>query len=142
MNPCTEQRYRNRLKGLHIMLKDFLKDLALVIFIALSCIPFVPLSPLNETPVRIILGLLLVLFLPAYSLTAALFPGKGGLDGIEQVAVSFGLSIVVVPLLGLALNYTLFRIRLVPVLVMAAGVRRQGLPEGELFVVEEWREVV
>jgi len=92
--------------------------------------------------VRIILGLLLVLFLPAYSLTAALFPGKGGLDGIEQVAVSFGLSIVVVPLLGLALNYTLFRIRLVPVLVMAAGVRRQGLPEGELFVVEEWREVV
>jgi len=151
MNP-TEERYMNRLKGLHIMLKDFLKDLALVIFITLLCIPFVLLPPLNETPVRIILGLLLVLFLPGYSLIAALFPGKGGLGGIERIALSFGLSIAVVPLLGLALNYTLFRIRLVPVLVglfvfpillaVAAGVRRQGLPEGEFFVVEGWREVV
>jgi len=50
-----------------------------------------------------------------------------------------------VPLLGLALNYTPFGIRLVPVLVVLsvftvllaviAGVRRQGLPEGERFVV-------
>ncbi|MCD6208322.1 MAG: DUF1616 domain-containing protein, partial [Methanosarcinales archaeon] len=47
--------------------------------------------------------------------------------------------------LGLALNYTPFGIRLVPVLVVLsvftvllaviAGVRRQGLPEGERFVV-------
>ena len=50
-----------------------------------------------------------------------------------------------VPLLGLALNYTPFGIRLVPVLVVLsaftvllaviAGVRRQGLPDGERFVV-------
>ena len=47
--------------------------------------------------------------------------------------------------LGLALNHTPFGIRLVPVLVVlsvftislavVAGVRRQGLPEGERFVV-------
>jgi len=87
----------------------------------------------------------LVLFLPGYSLIAALFPRKDDLDGIERIALSFGLSIAVVPLLGLALNYTPFGIRLVPVLVVLsvftvslaviAGVRRQGLPEGERFVV-------
>ena len=121
-------------------------DLALVILLTLSCTPFVLVLPLNETPVRVLLGLLLVLFLPGYSLIAALFPAKDDLDGIERIALSFGLSIAVVPLLGLALNYTPFGIRLVPVLVVlsmftvslavVAGVRRQGLPEGERFVVE------
>ena len=93
-----------------------------------------------------VLGLLLVLFLPGYSLIAALFPGRADLDGIERIALRFqGLGIAVVPLLGLALNYTPFGIRLVPVLVVLsvftvslaviAGVRRQGLPEGERFVV-------
>ena len=124
------------------------RDLALMILLTLACIPFVLVPPLNETPVRIILGLLLVLFLPGYSLIAALFPRKDDLDGIERIALSFGLSIAVVPLLGLALNYTPFGIRLVPVLVVlsmftvslavVAGVRRQGLPEGERFVVEGW----
>ena len=121
-------------------------DLALVILLTLSCIPFILVPPLNETPVRIILGLLLVLFLPGYSLIAALFPGKDDLDGIERIALSFGLSIAVVPLLGLALNYTPFGIRLVPILVVlsvftislavVACVRRQGLPEGYEFALE------
>jgi len=62
------------------------RDLALVILLTLACIPFVLISPLNETPVRIILGLLLVLFLPGYSLIAALFPAKDDLDGIERIA--------------------------------------------------------
>ena len=128
------------------MLKRLPADLALVILLTLSCTPFVLVPPLNETPVRIILGLLLVLFLPGYSLIAALFPRKDDLDGIERIAPELlGLGIAVVPLMGLALNYTPFGIRLVPVLVVLsmftislvviAGVRRQGLPEGERFVV-------
>jgi len=127
------------------MLKRLPRDLALVILLTLACIPSVLVPPLNETPVRVLLGLLLVLFLPGYSLIAALFPAKDDLDGIERIALSFGLSIAVVPLLGLALNYTPFGIRLVPVLVVlsmftvslavVAGVRRLGLPEGERFVV-------
>jgi len=45
----------------------------------------------------------LVLFLPGYTLIATLFPRKDDLDGIERVALSFGLSIAITPLLGLAL---------------------------------------
>ncbi|CAD6490796.1 MAG: hypothetical protein ANIMEMIM_00018 [Candidatus Argoarchaeum ethanivorans] len=127
------------------MLKHTPIDLALAILLTLSCILCVLCPPLNETPVRIILGLLLVLFLPGYSLIAALFPGRDDLDGIERIALSFGLSIAVVPLLGLALNYTSFGIRLVPILVVLSAftislaviayLRRCRLPEADRFEV-------
>jgi len=121
------------------------QDLALVILLTLLCIPFVLIAPLNATPVRIIFGLPLVLFLPGYSLIAALFPRKDDLDGIERVALSFGLSIAVVPLLGLALNYTPFGIRLSPVLTVlslftislaiGAYIRRSRITEKDRFVI-------
>ena len=128
-------------------LKHFPEDLALVILFTLLCIPFVLIPPLNEiSPIRIILGLPLVLFLPGYSLIATLFPRKDDLDAIERIALSFGLSIAITPLLGLALNYTPFGIRLSPVLIvlsvftisfaMGAYVRRSVIPEGNRFVVE------
>jgi uncharacterized membrane protein len=123
------------------------KDLALVILFTLLCIPFVLIPPLNETFIRIILGLPLVLFLPGYSLIATLFPRKDDLDAIERIALSFGLSIAITPLLGLALNYTPFGIRLTPVLivlsvftvslVIGAYVRRSMIPEEDRFVVDK-----
>ena len=125
--------------------KHFPKDLALVILFTLLCIPFVLIPPLNDTPIRIILGLPLVLFLPGYSLIATLFPRKDDLDAIERIALSFGLSIAITPLLGLALNYTPFGIRLSPVLIVlsvftvsfaiGAYVRRSRIPEEDRFVV-------
>ncbi len=100
-------------------LKHFPKDLALVILLTHLCIPFALIPPLNEiSPIRIILGLPLVLFLPGYALIAALFPRKDDLDAIERIALSFGLSIAITPLLGLALNYTAFGIRLSPILIV------------------------
>ena len=120
-------------------------DLTLVVILTLACILFVLTPRLNETPVRVLLGLVLVLFLPGYSLIAALFPRKDDLDGIERIALSFGLSIAVVPLIGLGLNYTQYGIWLVPVLLglslftvllaVVAGVRRVWMPEAERFVV-------
>jgi uncharacterized membrane protein len=100
------------------MPKQVPTDLIIVILLTVVCIPFVLVAPLNETPVRIILGLPLVLFLPGYALIAILFPRKDDLDGIERVALSFGLSIAITPLLGLGLNYTPFGIRLVPILIV------------------------
>lgn len=90
-------------------------DLKFVLFLVLLTSIFVLLPPLSDSHVRTLLGIPMVLFLPGYALIAALFPGKDDLDGIERVALSFGLSIAVVPLIGLVLNYTPWGIRLVPV---------------------------
>lgn len=117
---------------------------------------------IDQTPLRVVLGLPLVLFLPGYALIAALFPEAGagspddedgereGIDGIERVALSFGLSIAVTPLLGLVLNFTPWGIRLVPILIAVGGftlaatvvaaLRRWELPAEEQFSVpyREW----
>ena len=69
----------------------------------------------------IILGLPFILFIPGYIMMFVLFPSKkneGGIDNLERMALSFGLSIAVVPLIGLALNYTPWGIRLEPILLM------------------------
>jgi len=108
----------------------------------LACV-YVPV--LNESFLRILFGVAMVLFIPGYALIAALFPAKGDLDGIERVALSFGLSIAVVPLIGLALNYTPWGIRLDPILAsltvftlamtLVAWYRRLLLPAGDRFAV-------
>ncbi|MFC1945194.1 DUF1616 domain-containing protein [Chloroflexota bacterium] len=66
--------------------------------------------------IRIILGLPFLLYFPGYLLMAVLFPRKEGIDNPERVALSLGMSIAIVPLIGLALNYTTWGIRLEPVL--------------------------
>ena len=70
---------------------------------------------------RIILGIPFVLFAPGYVLLAALFVKKDGIGGIERVALSFGMSIAIVPLIGLILNYTPWGITLESVLYSTAS---------------------
>lgn len=65
---------------------------------------------------RIAFGLPFLLFFPGFVLVAALFAHAGGMDGIEKIALSFGISIAVTALIGLGLNYTPWGIRLEPVL--------------------------
>jgi len=94
---------------------------------------------------RVVLGLPFVLFFPGYTLITALFPARDDLDGIERVALSFGLSIAVVPLLGLILNYTPWGIRLYPILLtllaftilmsVIASYRRNKLSLEKRFMV-------
>lgn len=96
---------------------SFARDLQIAALIIILTILFVLIPPLNNSPFRTILGITMVLFLPGYALIAALFPRKNDLDGIERLALSFGLSIAVVPLIGLGLNFTPFGIRLVPLLI-------------------------
>ncbi len=80
----------------------------------LACILFVLIPRLNETSVRVLLGLLLVRFLPGYSLITALFPRRDDSGGSRSVS---GSSIAIVPLTCLGLNYTHYGIQLVPVLL-------------------------
>ncbi len=120
-------------------------DILIIMVLVILTAFFILIPPLDSTWVRTILGLPLVLFFPGYALIAALFPKKDDLDGIERVALSFGLSIAVVPLLGLGLNYTPWGIRLVPILITLsiftlgmcaiAIYRRSKLPEEEVFSV-------
>ncbi len=130
-----------------------MKDLLIVFILAVLAAAFIIVPPLDETPVRTVLGLLLTLFLPGYALIAMLFPKKKDLSGIERLALSFGLSIAVVPLLGLILNYTPAGIREIPVLLtvtfftlactLAAYVRRKRLKEEERFTpAYNWKLVL
>ncbi|MCL0036603.1 DUF1616 domain-containing protein [Dehalococcoidia bacterium] len=121
---------------MRIKIQNELLAINILSVVLILTISFFPIQAL-----RIILGLPFILFFPGYTLIAALFPKKSGLDAIERVALSFGLSIAVVPLIGLVLNYTPWGIRLYPILVSLtvfiatmsaiAWYRRHGLPEQE-----------
>jgi uncharacterized membrane protein len=152
---------------------------ALISIVALTGVSIL-IPGFNETPLRIIVGLPFVLFVPGYAFIAALFPettmsdgedvgapdgddeggasqdvhhrltlqqvrGRGSIDGIERVALSFGTSIAIVPLLGLVLNFTPWGIRLLPVFITVGGFtlvatvvaarRRFALPPAARFRV-------
>lgn len=117
----------------------------MVVFLwTLSTAIFVLVPGLSNTYIRTLLGIPVVLFIPGYVLVAALFSKKSDLETVERIALSFGLSIAVVPLLGLVLNFT-FGIRLIPILatlciytialVFIAEYRRRKLSEDERFEV-------
>ena len=120
-------------------------DLLIVLIWIITTFIFIIVPELENTIVRTILGLPFVLFIPGYVLIAALFPKKGDLDSIERIALSFGLSIAVVPLIGLGLNFTPFGIRLIPILIslciysigliFVTEYRRRQLPEEQRFTV-------
>jgi uncharacterized membrane protein len=70
---------------------------------------------------RWVLGTLFVIYLPGYAFIEALFInpsyGRKELDQIERFALSMGMSIALVPLVGLLLNYTPWGIRLEPIVI-------------------------
>lgn len=148
-------------------------DLAAVVAVVVVVNLSVFLPVVSDSPLRVVIGLPFILFVPGYALIAALFPEEGrsptegadtntddiestadtdqgylgarGIDGIERVALSFGLSIAVVPLIGLVLNFTPWGIRLVPIMIATSGFtlcatwigarRRWALPPEERFTV-------
>jgi len=126
---------------LAIRVKNELIPLNLLVIALVAIIILFPSNIL-----RIILGLPFLLFFPGYTLVAALFTRKEGIGSVERMALSFGLSIAVVPLIGLILNYTAWGIKTEPVLYsivsfifitsIIAWLRRGRLPEPERFGIE------
>lgn len=126
---------------MRIRIRDELIPLVLLVIVLIAAIIFFPSNVL-----RIILGIPFVLFFPGYTLMAVLFPKREGISSIERVALSFGMSIAVVALIGLILNYTPWGIRLESVLwstaffifitAAIAWIRRRRLPERERFGIE------
>lgn len=122
------------------------KDPKLVIIPTFFCILFVIVSQHNEIPVKMVLGLLFVPFLSGYSSIAELFLWVWNLGWIERIVIGLGVGIAIVVLIGLGLNYTQYRILMVPLLievslftilfVLVEYVRNGLISEGERFVVE------
>lgn len=125
-------------------------DLQVAVILTFLALIFILVPPFNKTFLRVLFSLPILFFIPGYVLVAALFPAKKGLDGVERVLFSFGLSLAVVSLVGFALNFTDYGITLVPVIsvlyifiLLVSGVsivRRRQTPEEDRFAVnwEEW----
>ena len=84
--------------------------------LAMFAVTSVPdLFPVNV--VRWVLGSILVLYLPGFSLLELLFPTGKQIDSLERFALSIGVSLAVIPLIGLVLNFTQWGIRFASVTV-------------------------
>jgi uncharacterized membrane protein len=125
--------------------QKFPSDLLLVAGLVIITDIFVFIPALNESFIRTFLSLPMILFLPGYALIAMFFPDKNGLEGMERIALSVGMSVVVVPLIGLALNFTPWGIKEIPLLVSlsvfiffmcgVAYIRRTRLPGDRIYGV-------
>jgi len=89
---------------------------SLIVSLATVVVVYALPSQLPFVAVRWVLGLVFVLFIPGYVTLKVLFPERG-LDSLERFALSIGLSLAIVPLIGLVLNFTPWGIRLNPIIV-------------------------
>jgi uncharacterized membrane protein len=89
----------------------------ILIAVVVATLLLFPLVAFTSGGVRIAFGLLFAFFFPGYALVSALFPKRDKLGGIERLGLSFGLSIAVVPLIGLILNFTPWGIKLYPIVI-------------------------
>lgn len=71
--------------------------------------------------VRYLFGSVFVLFLPGYSLIKALFPVKE-VDNVERYALSIGMSLTLVAINALILNYTPWGISTTPITISLLGL--------------------
>jgi uncharacterized membrane protein len=111
--PSSFSEYLTRLDySLWLWTLLFLISATIAVVVTMKAGPLVPL--------RYVLGTIFVIFLPGYALIEALYPREEELEPLERLALSIGLSLALVPLVGLILNYTPFGIRLYPVLISLA----------------------
>ncbi|WP_324759603.1 DUF1616 domain-containing protein [Haloarcula montana] len=142
-------------------LRRFPADLAVAAVIPIVTLLCVVVPGLSATPLRIVFGIPSVLIIPGYVVVAALFPGGDTLSAsadqatdtnnvrigmLERGVLSFGGSIIVVPTLGFATQFTPWA--LAPLTVFAvltlftllftviAAIRRQSVPAADRFRVE------
>jgi hypothetical protein len=76
------------------------------------------------TYLRNVLGIIFVLWLPGYTSVKALFPARmpiktstENLETIERIALSIGMSIALVPVIGLLLYYTPLGLSVTPIVL-------------------------
>ncbi len=105
--------------------------IALAVILVFSSIYLLPSSP-PFIYLRYVFGSVFILYLPGSSLIELLYPKPGDLSQLERVALSIGLSLALVPLIGLVLNYTPWGIKLDPVFASLSLVTL-GLAGGGVY---------
>ena len=93
------------------------------------------------TIIRLLLGLVYVLYIPGFTFQLLLFPRAEDLENIERITLSFVLSGVIIPPLALFLNGLPWGIRLWPIVIslsafillcmIGATIRLLGMPVDE-----------
>lgn len=120
-DPSRSTQYRKSISlARHLLRNEFIY----IVLISLLLLPLVASSELL-VPLQILralLGLAFVLFLPGYCLQAAAFPTKAEMDGKERLALSFGLSLVLIPGLALILDRTSWGITVWSVFIGLFGI--------------------
>lgn len=96
----------------------------LVVAISIVCVITILLLTEDTYPLtylRNAFGVIFVIFMPGYSLIKALYPitvplptRSIAIDSIERIALSLGMSLAIVPLLGLLLYYTPLGLNFLP----------------------------
>ncbi|MGA7669521.1 MAG: DUF1616 domain-containing protein [Nitrolancea sp.] len=125
---------------------DWREHWELVLFLCIAVVGALAAILGAPIPIRTIFGLPLVLFIPGYALVSALFPSNEGLDGIERIALGFGLSLALIPLIALAIEYSPWKLELIPIVTglmactvlfsVVAVLRRTYVSEEEKFVAQ------
>jgi len=148
-------------QGAMTVLRSAPTDLVFVSSYAIVAALLVELLPMAP-PVRAVIAVPLVLFVPGYALVAVVYPGRialrrgqshtpstggtdDGVNAVERMLVSFGASVALLPLLGgviwatsggFSLEATLFGLCMVTVVLsIAAEIRRRELPASERFSI-------
>lgn len=115
----------------------------LLLINALSVALLMAVVTVPDSPLRSALGVPFILLFPGYTLVSALFPAKLAIGRLERLTLSIGLSLALVPIIGLGLNYSPWGITLTPILVSlfsftvlmstVAFLRRKKLPPEQKF---------
>lgn len=134
-------------------------DLLAVVGYAVASLLLLSRPSVYGTPLAVALGLPLLFFVPGYGLVSALFPGatpddatdsltlvevrQHGLSGTERVALGFGISVALLPVVGLGLALSPWPIDPATVLssvlgvtvvsAVVAGIRRLRRPADRRF---------
>lgn len=116
-------------------------DLLLALAGGILVFVFTTAPLLSGGVLRSVVVIPIVLFVPGYSLIGAFFPRKDDITSIERVALAFGLSTAILPLLAFGLNYTAWGLSVqsvatsvalfIVVATVSAYVRRHALPPNE-----------
>ncbi len=94
---------------------------------------------------RLVLGLVAIVYIPGYFLQSVFFPRTQHLTGLERFVISVGLSLAIIPIIVLSLDYAAlgFHTEVAAValgvvsliLAVVSYVRRRSIPQDERYVL-------